>query len=102
MFVLEQEEYTKEGIQWDFIDFGMDLAACIEMIEKVQKHSILSSNKSSLHHECRLANIYIDTVIFAPPSSTSSNMTTYINAHLLTSFIAFILTFTSICSNYEK
>ncbi|XP_078081482.1 myosin-4-like [Mustelus asterias] len=34
MFVLEQEEYKKEGIQWDFIDFGMDLAACIELIEK--------------------------------------------------------------------
>lgn len=35
MFVLEQEEYKKEGIQWTFIDFGMDLAACIELIEKV-------------------------------------------------------------------
>ncbi|XP_042564778.1 myosin-1B-like [Clupea harengus] len=34
MFVLEQEEYKKEGIEWDFIDFGMDLAACIELIEK--------------------------------------------------------------------
>jgi len=35
MFVLEQEEYKKEGIVWEFIDFGMDLAACIELIEKV-------------------------------------------------------------------
>lgn len=35
MFVLEQEEYKTEGIQWTFIDFGMDLAACIELIEKV-------------------------------------------------------------------
>ncbi|XP_021424537.2 myosin heavy chain, fast skeletal muscle [Oncorhynchus mykiss] len=34
MFVLEQEEYKKEGIEWAFIDFGMDLAACIELIEK--------------------------------------------------------------------
>ncbi|KAM3860594.1 myosin-6-like [Diretmus argenteus] len=34
MFVLEQEEYKKEGIVWEFIDFGMDLAACIELIEK--------------------------------------------------------------------
>nr|CAI5869307.1 unnamed protein product [Callosobruchus analis] len=34
MFVLEQEEYKVEGIDWTFIDFGMDLAACIELIEK--------------------------------------------------------------------
>lgn len=37
MFVLEQEEYSKEGIVWAFIDFGMDLLACIELIEKVTR-----------------------------------------------------------------
>jgi len=35
MFILEQEEYKKEGIQWEFIDFGMDLEQTINLIEKV-------------------------------------------------------------------
>ena len=34
MFVLEQEEYKKEGIHWEFIDFGMDLEETIHLIEK--------------------------------------------------------------------
>merc|ERR1712226_693993 len=34
MFVVEQEEYVREGIDWVMVDFGMDLAACIIMFEK--------------------------------------------------------------------
>ncbi len=52
MFVLEQEEYKKEGIIWEFIDFGMDLAACIELIEKVTfffKSSMIVLNLSKVH-----------------------------------------------------
>jgi myosin heavy subunit len=33
--VLEQEEYKKEGIQWEMMNFGLDLQACIDLIEKV-------------------------------------------------------------------
>ncbi|XP_014647754.1 PREDICTED: myosin-15 [Ceratotherium simum simum] len=34
MFVLEQEEYRKEGIDWVPIDFGLGLQACIDLVEK--------------------------------------------------------------------
>ena len=34
MFVLEQEEYVREGIDWANVDFGMDLQKCIDMFEK--------------------------------------------------------------------
>merc|ERR1719187_2505064 len=46
MFVQEQEEYKQEGIQWAFIDFGMDLVKTIELIEK--KMGVLSI----LEEEC--------------------------------------------------
>ena len=32
--MLEQEEYVREGIEWEMVDFGMDLEATIQCMEK--------------------------------------------------------------------
>jgi len=60
MFVLEQEEYKKEGIVWEFIDFGMDLEACISLIEKVLTILLLSVGHQSDCHPTSPANFQFE------------------------------------------
>ena len=57
----KQEEYRKEGIEWETIDFGMDLAATIDLIEKPL------GIMSILEEECMFpkAGFQIDALSFA-------------------------------------
>lgn len=43
MFVLEQEEYSREEINWEFRSFGLELQPTIDLIESNNPMGILSA-----------------------------------------------------------
>lgn len=41
MFIVEQEEYAKQGITWNFVDFGLDSQPMIDLLERSNPVGIL-------------------------------------------------------------
>lgn len=59
LFILEQSEYLREDIQWEYIDFGLDLQPTIDLIETRQPMGILEI----LNEQCILPKASEETFI---------------------------------------
>merc|ERR1711899_230986 len=80
MFVVEQEEYVKEGIDWEMLDFGMDLAAAIIMFEKpmgiwaiLEEESLFPKATDKSFEEKLKASLGKLPVFLKPQSKTDKN-----------------------------
>merc|ERR1712110_1349753 len=80
MFVVEQEEYVKEGIDWVMVDFGMDLAACIIMFEKpmgiwaiLEEESLFPKATDASFEEKLKASLGKLPIFLKPASKTDKN-----------------------------
>merc|ERR1719394_494032 len=80
MFVVEQEEYVKEGIDWEMVDFGMDLAAAIIMFEKpmgiraiLEEESLFPKATDKSFEEKLKASLGKLPIFLKPQSKTDKN-----------------------------
>merc|ERR1711878_126567 len=80
MFVVEQEEYVAEGIDWVMVDFGMDLQACIIMFEKpmgiwaiLEEESLFPKATDKSFEEKLKASLGKLPVFLKPQSKTDKN-----------------------------
>merc|ERR1719400_2418786 len=80
MFVVEQEEYVKEGIDWAMVDFGVDLAAAIIMFEKpmgiwaiLEEESLFPKATDKSFEEKLKASLGKLPVFLKPQSKTDKN-----------------------------
>merc|ERR1719245_544279 len=94
MFVVEQEEYVAEGIDWAPVDFGMDLAACIIMFEKpmgiwaILEEESLFPKATDKSFEEKLKSSLGKCAPFAKPQSKTDK-----NAHFAISHYAGIVSY---------
>merc|ERR1719244_350246 len=80
MFVVEQEEYVSEGIDWVMVDFGMDLQACIIMFEKpmglwaiLEEESLFPKATDKSFEEKLKASLGKLPIFLKPASKTDKN-----------------------------
>merc|ERR1712209_362076 len=80
MFVVEQEEYVAEGVDWEMVDFGMDLAAAIIMFEKpmgvwaiLEEESLFPKATDKSFEEKLKASLGKLPVFLKPQSKTDKN-----------------------------
>merc|ERR1719300_594631 len=80
MFVVEREEYVKEGIDWVMVDFGMDLQAAIIMFEKpmglwaiLEEESLFPKATDKSFEEKPKASLGKLPIFLKPASKTDKN-----------------------------
>merc|ERR1712142_1322929 len=80
MFVVEQEEYVSEGIDWVMVDFGMDLQAAIIMFEKpmglwaiLEEESLFPKATDKSFEEKLKASLGKLPIFLKPQSKTDKN-----------------------------